>query len=188
MQTIELERSYRAACQKMLASLDLRAALNRVNEEIVALHQLLTVEGARILSDPANDDSLARYRTLVEKVVSKLDERDQLRQRDAFKEALQDLLQLGEQLGYARKAEPSYNKAEPPYNKAEPAQTMLEPVLLGTLPDPVRSDGSHNGLSEAKPPAQMKPELVRSPVESGFSAVERELAGLQQQLAEIQRG
>jgi hypothetical protein len=140
----------------MLASLDLRTALNRMNEEIGRLHQSLTVEGSQILANPADDDAIQRYRGMVERIVAKLDERDQVRQRDGFKEALRDLLHLGEQLGYARKAEPA---------------PRLEPASAAKSPSPA-----------AKP--------VATAVEptSGFSAVEKELAELQQQLVQLQQG
>jgi hypothetical protein len=159
LQTVELERDYRAACQKMLASLDLRSALNRMNEEIGRLHHSLSVEGAQILANPSDDDAIRRYRGMVENIVAKLDERDSLRQRDGFKGALQELLQLGEQLGYARKAEPA---------KPEPAPVKPAPVAV-VAPAPVV--------------VQVEPQED----ELGIGAVEKELAELQQQLAQLQQ-
>jgi phosphoglycolate phosphatase-like HAD superfamily hydrolase len=147
VQTVELEREYRAACQKMLASLDLRGGLNRINEE-----------GAQILANPSDDEAIQRYRRMVENVVAKLDERDQLRQKDGFKEALQELLQLGEQLGYARKAEPA----------ASVAVERAEPVVA------------------AVKTASLRNEAPVAPV-PGFRAVEQELAELQQQLVQMQQ-
>ncbi len=153
LETAELERDYRAACQKMLASLDLRSALNRMNEEIGRLHQLLSVEGAQILANPSDDEAIQRYRGMVENIVAKLDERDHLRQRDGFRAALQDLLQLGEQLGYAR-------RAEPPKTERGPAVVVVD----------------------------KKPQVdEESAGKAGFSAVEKELAELQQQLAQLQQ-
>lgn len=136
----------------MLASLDLRTALNRMNQEIGRLHQSLTLEGSQILAKPSDEEAINRYRAMVENIVSKLDDREQLRQQDGFKGALQDLLQLGEQLGYARKAEPA---------RAERVEAVPAP----------------------KPVVVPKPAQVEA---AGFSAVEKELAELQQQLVHLQ--
>ncbi len=164
MQTIELERDYRAACQKMLASLDLRTALNRMNEEIGRLHQSLTVEGSQILASPADDEAIKSYRGMVENIVARLDDRDQLRQRDGFKGALQDLLQLGEQLGYARRAEPAR------VERIVEAIPMPKPVAV-VKPIPVH-------VTAPAPPPGDTP--------GSFSSVEKELAELQQQLVQLQ--
>ena len=170
LKTVELERDYRAACQRMLASLDLRTTLNRLSEEIGKLHQALTADGGQILADPATDESIHRYRAMVQKVVAKLDERDQVRQRDGFKEALQVLLQLGEQLGYAR-------RAQPPENTVSPAPVTFVEEVPATMKRPIT-------------PVHTNPEVRSShPVygDSGFDAVERELAELQSQLVHLQQ-
>jgi hypothetical protein len=158
LETVELERDYRAACQKMLVSLDLRGVLNRMSEEIAKLHTQLTAEGGRILAGPAHDDALQTYRTMVHNVVAKLDERDQMRKRDVFKEALQDLLQLGEQLGFARKAEPVASK-KCKEEAANPGAARVETAVATS---------------------------VEPAAETGFGAVEKELAELQSQLMQYQ--
>lgn len=139
-----------------------------MNEEIGRLHQSLSVEGAQILASPSDDEAIQRYRGMVENIVAKLDERDNLRQRDGFKGALQELLQLGEQLGYARRAEPA---------KLEPAEPL-----------PVEPKVDQTSRTSAHPkPTVASPERADAAQGAGFSAVEKELAELQQQLAQLQQ-
>jgi uncharacterized protein YecA (UPF0149 family) len=137
---MELELQYRDACHRMLASIDLRATMHETAAEVSRLHQQLATEGGRILSDAGDEVALRQYRGMVEALVEKLDERERIRARDVFKDALQELLQLGEELGYAQRAEAAAAA------RAKPAAAAL----------------------------------------GGLSAVERELAQLENQLASIQ--
>jgi uncharacterized protein YecA (UPF0149 family) len=89
----------------MLASIDLRAMMNETSAEVSRLHRHLATEGGRILSDSGDETALRQYRGMVEALIQKLDERELIRTRDVFKDALKELLHLGEELGYAQRAE-----------------------------------------------------------------------------------
>jgi hypothetical protein len=159
--TVGLETSYREACRKMLMSIDLRSKMHTVSGEVAELHRALAEQGAAILADPHNDAALQVYRDQVAAMVAKLDERAEIREKDIFGDALHQLLEYGEELGFARRARPIATVAVAASHYAAPGRPVAVPnPPVGAMPDG----------------------------EASLSAVERELAQLQSQLATIQTG
>lgn len=185
MGNTELERNYRLACHKMLTALDTRKAINAANTAVASAHQEMIGDGAPLLKTWGTAEELDRYRRTVEMVVEKLDKRDQLRGTDTFREALLSLHNLGEQQGYPAGATATENSGA----KAHAAEARAE-----QKPEPF---GNGGGLAvEPKRGRKAAFQDLRTILEangydsaaeaSDVSALERELAGLQNELASFQ--
>lgn len=161
MDTAALEKVYREACRKMLMSIDLRSKMHVVSGEIAELHRALAEQGEAILADPHNDAALQVYREQVAAMVSKLDERAEICEKDVFGDTLHQLLEYGEELGFARRASGIASSVVLPKSNS---------IHLATAPP-------------GRPVAEPNPEPG-----SPLSEVERELSQLQSQLATIQSG
>lgn len=179
----ELERNYRLACHKMLAALDTRKAISVANSAVVTAHQEMIGDGAPLLKTWGTAEELDRYRRTVETVVEKLDKRDQLRGTDTFREALLSLHTLGEQLTYAGGS----GATEIPAGKTNATEAREQ-----------KPEAFHGGGLAVEPKRGRKAAFqdLRTILEangydsgaeaSDVSLLERELAGLQNELASFQ--
>lgn len=165
MGNTELERNYRLACHKMLAALDTRRAIHAANGAVAAAHQDMIGEGTPLLKNWGTGEELERYRHIVESVVEKLDKRDQLRGTDTFRDALLSLHTLGEQLAYPG----GTAMAEPPVPTLAVEPKRNRKAAFQDLRTILEANGYDTNADA-----------------SDVSILERELAGLQNELATFQ--
>jgi hypothetical protein len=169
----------------MLAALDTRKAISAANAAVAGAHQEMIGDGAPFLKTWGTADELDRYRRTVEMVVEKLDKRDQLRGTDSFREALVSLHTLGEQLAYPGPAAGATENTAPKAHVIE-ARPEAKPETFnnsGLAVEPKR--GRKAAFQDLR--TILEANGYDSAAEaSDVSALERELAGLQNELASFQ--
>lgn len=165
----------------MLAALDTRKAISAANNAVAGAHQEMIGDGAPFLKDWGTGDELDRYRRTVEMVVEKLDKRDQLRSTDTFREALLSLHSLGEQLAYPGKGEHVATKQHGAEHREQKADAFAASAGLSVEPKRGRKAAFQDlrTILEANG-------YDSSSDASDVSQLERELAGLQNELASFQ--
>ncbi len=145
---MDSDSTYRAACESLLAAVDVHTDLVRAGAGIAQLHRNLAQTGERALSGAIDEDGLQLYRKEIVAMLARLDERDRLRRADPLAEAVRRFLAAGRSAGYdtavpsvAKPVEEAPVDADPSFADLERELAELQSQLSG-----LSTSGPNGGL------------------------------------------
>lgn len=126
---MDFDSTYRAACETLLAAVDVHTDLVRAGAGIAQLHRNLAQTGERALAGAIDEDGLQLYRKEIVAMLARLDERDRLRRADPLGEAVRQFLAAGQSAGYDTAAPSIAKTVEQPPVETDPSFADLEREL-----------------------------------------------------------